>query len=227
MITIDWLRNYITTTFLLLAAQSNTIIATAQTKIYPNNNDSNTQIIGFATTLLTNNKPEGLLGNFIVDAVKNEAEIYLRKRINLVFINSSAVRGAIPKGNITMQTIEEILPFDDSLAYLQVQGDTLKKILDMIAQNGGMPVAGVRMKIKNMRATNIILDGDSIFPEKKYLLVLIERNAQGWQKFSFLKNIPYKNLPNTLTSTVIRYIKKLTSEGKPVNAFFGHRISYD
>ena len=199
----------------------------AQNPYNRNNNDTDTQIIGFATTLLANKKPEGLLGNFIADAVKNEAEIYLRKRIDFVFISAKAIRGALNKGEVSVRMIQDLLPFDDSLAYLEVSGKELQSVLDRIAQEGGAPVSGVRMKIRNMRATNIVLDGDSLVPEKEYLLVTIERNAQGHENFSSLKHIPYKKLPNTLTSTVIRHIKKITSEGKALNAFFGHRISYD
>jgi|GEM_PF-5410482 len=192
-----------------------------------NNNETDTTVIGFATTFLTHKKPEGLLGNFITDVVKNEAEIDLRKRIDLVFISYKAIKGAITKGDISTQTIENILPFDDSLSYFETSGDTLKMLLDRIAQQGGAPVSGIRMNIQNMRATKITIDGDSLVPSKKYAIVSIERNVQGFENFSFLKSVQYKNLPNTLTSTVIKYIKKWTSEGKPVNAYFGHRISYD
>lgn len=199
----------------------------ANTNINRNSNDTNIPIIGFATTLLSNKKPEGLLGNFIADAVKNEAEIHLRKRIDLVFISSRAIKGIINKGEISTQTIENILPFDDSLSYLEISGKELKMVLDRIAGDGGAPVSGIKMKIKNMHATNIVLDGDSLNFEKRYLLVTIERNANGNENFAFLKMFPHKNLPNTLTSVVIRYIKKITSEGKPINSYFGHRISYD
>ncbi|MFT4203414.1 MAG: 5'-nucleotidase [Chitinophagaceae bacterium] len=184
------------------------------------------QVIGFATVRLTNRKPEGLLGNFVTDAVKNEAEIYLRKRIDLVFISPNAIKGAIGKGDISEQTISNLLPFDDSLSCMEVPGKILQLVLDRIAKDGGGPVAGIQLTIHNMRASHILLDGDTLTPEKKYTIVAIERNAQGHENFPFLKNIPYINLPNTLTTTVIRYIKKTTSEGKAVNAYFGHRISY-
>lgn len=190
-------------------------------------NDTTEHVIGFATSTLTNKKPESLLGNFITDAVKNEAEIYLRKRIDIVFISSNAIKGTIVKGDISTEKINQLLPFDDSLAIMEINGHNLFSLLDRIAMMGGAPIAGIQMKIKNMRATNILVDGDSLIPEKKYLLITIERNALGAENFSFLKTISHKNLPFTLTSVVTKYIKKLTSEGKAVNAYFGHRISYD
>lgn len=215
--------------YLFLSLTSLTIAYTQDTLKEPSkmNNDNRHQIIGFSTTLLNNKKPEGLLGNFMTDAVKNEAELYLRKRIDLVFISAKAIKGALNKGDISMQTIEELLPFDDSLSFLYVTGDTLKMLLDNIAKNGGAPVSGVQMKIKNMHSTNVVLDGDSILPSKKYTIIVIERNAQGWENFPFLKNIHRQNLPYTLTSIIIKYIKKITIEGKPINSYFGHRIGYD
>lgn len=213
--------------FLFLFRNEKTIAQKTDSANYKPINDSNTRIIGFATTSMTNRKPEGLLGNFVADAVKNEAEIFLRKRIDLVFISHKAIKGSLKKGDISMETIANVLPFDDSLSYMEVSGSVLQMVLDRIAQEGGSPVSGIRMKIKNMRATNIVLDNDSLNFEKKYLLITIERNAQGNENFPFLKNISHKNLPNTLTTVIIRYIKKITSEGKAINAYFGHRISYD
>ncbi|PZP45345.1 MAG: hypothetical protein DI598_13340 [Pseudopedobacter saltans] len=206
------------------------LISHAQSSLKPQQtiiNDTNKHVIGFSTILLTNRKPEGLLGNFITDAVKNEAEIALRKRIDIVFISSNAIKGTIPKGEITEEKIKEILPFDDSLSLMEIKGKDLKQILDRIAYRGGAPVSGVRMQIQNMKASNIYIDGDTLILEKKYMLITIERNALGKENFPILKTISFKNLPNTLTTVVIKYIKKITSEGKAISSYFGHRISYD
>ena len=186
----------------------------------------NDSIIGFATTQLTHRKPEGLLGNFITDGVKNESEIFLRKRVDLVFVSHNAIKGSINKGEISIKNIQEILPFDDSLVVMEISGKLLNQVLDRIAIYGGAPVSGINMKINNMRASDIFIDRDSLNLEKTYTFITIQRIAQGNENFSFLKMIPFKHLPLTLTEIIINYVKKLTKESRAISSHFGHRISY-
>lgn len=182
--------------------------------------------IGFANRMLKNQYPSGALGNLIADAVKNEIEIFLKKRVDFVYISRTSIRSNLPKGNVSIEDIDNILPFRDSLAIIEILGTDLKKLMNVIAQKGGGAIAGAAFKIKNMRAEDINLDGDSIISQKKYLMATLHRNAQGRENCSMLIAYSCQIFEKTLTSLLIKYIEKMTYDSKPIFASFDRRISY-
>jgi 2',3'-cyclic-nucleotide 2'-phosphodiesterase (5'-nucleotidase family) len=182
--------------------------------------------IGFSNKILKNQFLSGELGNLIADAVKSEIEIKIRKRLDFVYIPKTAIRNNLPKGNIYITDIAVINPFNDSLSILEIYGTDLKKLFDVIAQKGGGAISGAKFQIKNMRAEEINLDGDTINSQKKYLIGTLQRNAQGRENCSMLIAYPTQTFENTLTSVLIKYIEKITYDSKPISASYERRISY-
>lgn len=54
----------------------------------------------------------------------------------------------MPKGDVTRGRIFEIMPFDNLLILQKLKGTVLQEFLDIIATDGGWPVAGITMQIK-------------------------------------------------------------------------------
>src|SRR5690606_20727159 len=65
---------------------------------------------------LVNKRPEGSLGNFVADALLNQAKKLHGKNIDLAFTNTSGLRlEKIPVGNIKLGQIYELIPFDNKV----------------------------------------------------------------------------------------------------------------
>ena len=74
-------------------------------------------VIGFSTIGLTKKLPESGLGNLIADAMKEMAQKKYATKVDAAFVNYGGIRSYIPKGEITIGKIFEIMPFDNLIAH--------------------------------------------------------------------------------------------------------------
>ena len=70
-------------------------------------------VIGFSLYGLTKKQPESGLGNYMADAMKAMAEQKFNTTIDAAFVNYGGIRSYIPKGNVTIGTMYELMPFDN------------------------------------------------------------------------------------------------------------------
>lgn len=167
-------------------------------------------------------KKEALLGNVISDALKlyyeNKGEV-----IDFVLMNGGAIRydaqlrpdGVYPKGTITVEMIEEMLPFGNTSAIVTVTGTQLKEMLERsVAQyplaKGPFFQCSKEIKYKidtlqspqviNIEETQIVSSGnriDSIYVNgipyqatTEYKVLVSDYIAQGNDGYVTLRNIP-------------------------------------
>ena len=183
-------------------------------------------VIGFATGTLTKKQPESGLGNFMADAMKQMAEKKFGIRIDAAFMNDGGIRSYIPKGNITTGKIYELMPFDNLVVVQQVTGTTLLRFLDKIAADGGWPVSsGVQMGMRDKKAVNVLLNGVSVDPAAKYMIVNSDYVANGGSDCEMLRGIPYQNKGYLLRDALIEYITTLTQQGKPLEPIIENRVT--
>ena len=98
-------------------------------------------VIGFSVHGLFKKQPESSLGNFMTDAIKTMAEKRFGKKIDAAFVNFGGIRSYIPKGDITVGKIFELMPFDNLVVLQELKGDKLKAFLTKVCEKGGWPVS--------------------------------------------------------------------------------------
>ena len=85
------------------------------------------RIIGETQTDLTGNASgESNIGDLVCDAMREAAGA------QIAFYNSGGIRGNIPKGNITLEQVFTVLPFDNVLMSMNLTG---KQVLDVLEQS--------------------------------------------------------------------------------------------
>ncbi|MFN8316800.1 MAG: 5'-nucleotidase [Chitinophagales bacterium] len=104
-------------------------------------------------------------------------------------INLGGIRQPqLPAGNVTLGNIFELMPFDNMIVLLVLDGKTTKQFLDIMAASGGLPISGVRYTISNETATAISFNGVPFDENKTYTLAISDYLANGGDKLDFLKN---------------------------------------
>ena len=93
--------------------------------------------------------PEGSLGNLITDLLRNEGLRQSQIPVDICFMNQGGLRIDWPKGAITRSMVFEIMPFENKLQLVEVDSLQLEGLLSLIAQRGGAPISGVKMRIKD------------------------------------------------------------------------------
>lgn len=190
-----------------------------------NINATMNKVIGFAPITMNKRQPESALGNFMADAMKIIAEEKFNQKIHIAFINHGGIRSFIQKGEITVGSIYELMPFDNLIIVQKVKGDVLKALLDHVADRGGWPVSkGLQMEIANKKAVNIFIDNEPLDLNKYYFIANSDYIANGGDDCDMLRSIPQINKGYLLRDALIEYTERLTKSGKPITSTVENRI---
>jgi 2',3'-cyclic-nucleotide 2'-phosphodiesterase (5'-nucleotidase family) len=136
------------------------------------------------------------------------------------------MRSYIPKGDITIGTIFRVMPYDNKIVLLSIQGNVLKQFLDYQASLGGWPCAGISMAVKDRQAIDIQIDGKPLDESKTYIIAVADYIANGGNQCIMLKGLQQLNKGFLFRNTLIDYITSFTLAGKPVTSTIQNRIVY-
>jgi len=142
------------------------------------------RVISFSENDLVKGKPESGLTNLLADLLLEEGQmdaIQSNLQIEPVvsFFNYGGIRTWLPKGDINVGKIFELMPFENEMVFIQLTGEQLQQFYDIVAENDGSSVGGVRFVISNGKANNIMIDGEKLKPESKYWMVTNDYSANG------------------------------------------------
>ncbi|MDI9366120.1 MAG: 5'-nucleotidase C-terminal domain-containing protein [Flavobacterium sp.] len=108
-------------------------------------------VIGFSIEGLTKKQPEIDLGNFITDAMRLTSEKQFKKHVHAAFVNDGGVRFFLPKEDITVGKMFELMRFENVVVLQDVKGDSVQSFLNTIAQRNGWPISGISFGIKDKK----------------------------------------------------------------------------
>jgi 2',3'-cyclic-nucleotide 2'-phosphodiesterase (5'-nucleotidase family) len=170
--------------------------------------------------------PESLLSNFCTDVYRQSASDFTDEKVDLAIVNLGGLRTTIPSGNITVWKIFELMPFENELVIIWLKGDKLLELLQFFAKVGGEGVSGLRMEIRNGKATNIYIENQPIDISKTYVIATNDYLAGGNDKMFQLAM--YEKRLNTgikIRNMLLNYIKMETKNGNKIQSSLDGRIS--
>ena len=144
--------------------------------------------IGIAEKALVKGQPESLLGNFVCDICKSQIEKKIKQPIDFVVLNNGGLRAPLPKGEIAIRHIFELMPFENELVVVKMKGENLKTLFKYIAKSGGMPISkGVSIGVKK-EMYSVVKIGDKYLDDNAiYLVGTSDYLVTGGDKFDFSK----------------------------------------
>jgi 2',3'-cyclic-nucleotide 2'-phosphodiesterase (5'-nucleotidase family) len=142
------------------------------------------RVISYSEKEMIKGKPESGLTNLLSDLILNEGKkeaVRMNLQIEPVvsFFNYGGIRTRLPKGDITVGKIFELMPFENEMVLIQLTGEQLQQFYDIVAASGGDGVGGVRFVISNGKAKNVIIEGKNLNPNEKYWMVTNDYSASG------------------------------------------------
>jgi 2',3'-cyclic-nucleotide 2'-phosphodiesterase (5'-nucleotidase family) len=180
----------------------------------------------------------GSLGNFVTDGMRAQAALKTGKPVALAMMNSGGLRrNTIGEGELRARDIFELLPFENALITVELTGEQLKNLLNMIltsneAQSGARIVFKTNADKKN-EAESIKLreprGEQEIDPTKMYTVVTIDYlYSVGGPRYGILKE--GKNMTAlgiTLRDAIMNYVKSETAAGRDIKPNLDGRFSLD
>ena len=184
------------------------------------------QVVAISDTILTKQMPESDLGNLLADILLDKAQQYSGRKVDVAVINFGGIRiSQLPKGNITRSHVFELMPFDNMLVLLEVDGATLTKLFDRMAGAGGVPVSGASYAIRSDKTcTNIMVQGVAIDMNKKYTLAISDYLANGGDKLDMLKGIPQIQTNKLLRDAFMEGFMDMNAKGQHIKSIRDGRV---
>jgi 2',3'-cyclic-nucleotide 2'-phosphodiesterase (5'-nucleotidase family) len=170
------------------------------------------QVIGETTGMLSKALPEGTLGNFATDAMLWAANAGTSHPVQMALTNNGGLRVPIGPGPITVGQIYELMPFDNMLSVLVLNGSQVQDLCDQLADRRGEPIAGFSFRIESLGdrrfARDILVGGVPLDPAAEYRLATNDYMANGGESLSPLQApLAREDLPVLLRDAFIAYVR--------------------
>ncbi len=165
-------------------------------------------VIAYSENEIDRGRPEGPLNNLSADIVRFRAIRELGKPVEIGVVNYGGLRAPLPKGNITVGNVYELMPFENFISVLELTGHQVQIMANQIAARGGEPVSGIRFRIENGRAVDILVGHQPLQSDKTYLVATNSFMADGGDGVSvFTEAIERTDLPVLIRDAMIEYIR--------------------
>ena len=172
----------------------------------------------------------GSLGNFVSDAMRAEASRALKRPVDLAVVNGGGLRRSnLAEGDLRARDIFELLPFENALVMVDLNGEQLMSLLASVtsrrdAQSGAIINYRINAEKKAELESARIFDQQyhdlPITPTMTYTVVtidyLINRGGGSYAALHEGRNI--RPLGITLRDTIMNYVKAETAAGHPIRA---------
>lgn len=183
-------------------------------------------IIGFSKVTLTKVQPECNMGNYIVDAQLLAAK-KIDPKVQLSLTNQGSIKALfIPKGELKVSDIYELMPFDNKLVLLEIPGSVLDSLCQIIANNKGWPISGFTFEIKNNKAFNIQINGKVLNHQYMYQIAISDYLAKGGNNCEILKSFKRKYTNLSIRNILIDQIANDTKLEGGIMPKIENRIRY-
>ena len=108
--------------------------------------------------------------------------------IDIVLLNNGGIRSIISKGDISEKTAFELMPFENRIVVLELNGKSINKMIDYLRLvKLQHPIRGLQIKLNNDYSLNDVnIDGEKININKKYYVATTDYLLDGGDKMYFL-----------------------------------------
>lgn len=182
-------------------------------------------VLGQSDDVLTKTPPESDLGNFMCDLILKKSKDYYGDDIDFTFLNHGGIRlPSLPKGDITIGKMIELMPFENRIVVMELDGVTLDSLFNHMSAKGGWHVSGASYNIKSGKAYDISIQNQPLQSRGVYIVAVSDYLAQGGDNCTMLKGKPYIDTKKTLRDALIEGLKEMTARGEHVKSVMDGRV---
>lgn len=183
------------------------------------------RVIGKADTTLHKNGIESPLGNFVADLLQVQALKYGAPSVDVGMISSGGLRVPLEAGDIKVGEIFELMPYENDIWVLTLDGSTLMQLFKHQARVKNLSISHSQTIMEKGEVKEVLINGKPLEPGHTYTLATSDYLALGGDHLNFLKQAKAtRKLPVKLRDAIIDYIEALTRQGKPVTARIEGRV---
>ena len=155
-------------------------------------------------------------GNLLADIIFSEAQPIFKSRtgkdIDFVVFNHGGIRSAISKGNVSARTAFEVMPFDNSIVVVALDGNTIIEMIDFLRDSGrAHPVSGIQIVLNSDNTLKSLrIQGEPLDLARTYYVATSNYLVTGGDNMFFFKKA--KDIIDTdyfIRNAIIDYFKRV------------------
>lgn len=156
------------------------------------------------------------IGNLMADITLQRGNLVFsareKKTIDICILNHGGIRSILPKGNVSVRTAYEIMPFENSLVVIALKGEQIFELVDyFIATKKPHPLSGITFTISTDNiAKNILVQEKPVEKEAIYYVATNDYLSNGGDNMNFFKKGTQKfDLDYKIRNILIDYFKEV------------------
>ena len=182
-------------------------------------------VIGHSNQRLIEGEVESLLGNFVTDAILEQSRLHYPGEVHMSIVNNGGLRAPIPQGDIKLSTIYELMPFENFLYILELDGPQTKSMFDLLAKTKRLAVANSVVLVENDQASKIFIAGAPFDINKRYRIAVSDYLANGGGGMDFFEQAQVVQKSDIkIRDLIIDHVKWLEKEGRLADAKIEGRV---
>ena len=132
------------------------------------------------------------LGNMFADATYDLINPIFKDKtgnsIDVVLLNNGGIRSIISQGPVSEKTAFELMPFENSIVIVKLDGNSIKKMVDYLVKvRLPHPIKGLEIILnKDYSAESVLLNNNPIDENKNYFVATTDYLLDGGDKMYFL-----------------------------------------
>ncbi|MEL6391783.1 MAG: 5'-nucleotidase [Bacteroidota bacterium] len=170
------------------------------------------EVIGQVEEPLTLSAGESTLGNWVADLLYDEAKrLFPDQPIDFAITNRGGLRiDEIPAGPITMEDMYRLMPFDNELVLVNINGVVMEEFLDyMVERWRGWPQSSqLRYRIEDNKPMAVTIQDTSPVLNRNYLVAMPDYIANGGDNAEMLADRPQIKSGQLIRDLLIDAIKR-------------------
>lgn len=177
------------------------------------------KVIAYSDSALTREGFESSLGNFVCRSVEEYINIHYPATADqcVIIMNRGGLRNNLPQGPITKGNIFELMPFDNEIVILTINGQKLMECIQSMFDAKKIFGYHLLMNVKDKTPQDIIVYNVPFDVNKNYTVVTTDYLAMGGDNCSFfIKPLSYTNTGEKLRDAIITYCDSLTKNNRTI-----------
>lgn len=182
-------------------------------------------VIGHSAKEMVKKSPESELSNWTVDTFMELAKDKFGKHVDAGIVNLGGIRVNMPGGDILLDDILSMFPFNNTVCLVSMKGNVLRGILEQMAAHSFQAVGGMRIVAQNGKLVSVEVAGAPLDDERVYNIATISFLLNGGDGFSLAKDaVEVLQTKEYVRDLIVPYIKRLEAAGKIVDASMDGRV---
>lgn len=175
---------------------------------------------------LLKQRPQGTMGNWVVDMMHDELMEAYGMSLDFSVQNYGGLRvQSVAAGPLTIGQVYEVMPFDNKISILKVDGKMVQQFLDHIAADGGWPLSyTISYEIEDKSAAHIMIHGESLDLDRIYTIAVPDYVANGGSDCQFLRGSPREDMDVYIRDVYLGHIISETAKGLTQSAVLDQRV---